>query len=64
MTDKLMVTAQAAAEILSISLSQVYILAASGVLEKRYIGKGAREFRIPVSSLEAYVQSLPTERAS
>lgn len=64
MTEKLLVTAREASALLSIGLTTVYALANSGVLEKRYIGKGARDFRLTMNSLRAYVESLPTERAS
>jgi len=56
---KLLATAREAAGILAVDVSKVYELAAAGVLERRYIGK--RNFRIPYASLQAYVDSLPTE---
>ncbi|MGH3501359.1 MAG: helix-turn-helix domain-containing protein [Nocardioidaceae bacterium] len=58
---KILVTAREAADMLSVNVTEVYSLAASGALEKRYVGKGTREFRIPVESVEAYVAGLPTE---
>lgn len=57
---KILVTAREAADMLSIGLTKVYELAANGDLEKRYIGKGTREFRIPVDSIHAYAEGLPT----
>jgi len=62
--EKLLVTAKEAAEILSIGVSEVYNLAARGDLEKRFIGSGRREFRIPMSSLRAFAEGLPTEQAA
>lgn len=61
MTDKLLVTAREAAEILSIGISQVRILVDNGQLERRYIGSGTREYRIAVESLKDYVAGLPRE---
>lgn len=61
MTDPILVRAVDAAAMLGIDVSSVYELAASGKLEKRYIGKGTRNFRIPVASLRAYADGLPTE---
>ncbi len=48
-----------AARYLSLDKSVVYQLCAKGDLEKRYIG--ARNFRIPFESLEAFRNNLPTE---
>lgn len=58
---KLLYTVAEAAGALGISENHVYVLARNGTLEKRYIGKGTRNFRIPADSLLAYVDSLPTE---
>ena len=54
----LLVTAKEAGEILSLSSTEVYDLAAKGKLEKRYVGKGTRNFRLTYASLEAYAASL------
>jgi hypothetical protein len=62
MTEKLMVTAKEAADILSLSLTEVYALANSGVLVKAYIGKGTTAYRLTMESLRSYVASLPSER--
>lgn len=61
MTDKILVTAREAADMLSIGLTDLYNLAAAGHVEKRYIGKGTRKFRIPVASLQAYADALPVD---
>ncbi len=61
MTEKLLVTAREAAQMLSVSVEEVWDLAASGRLERRYIGKGTQYYRIPVESLKAYADSLPTD---
>lgn len=58
---KILVTAREAADMLSLDVMTVYELAAKGELEKRYIGKGTRHFRIPVASLHAYVDGLPVD---
>lgn len=58
---KLLVTAREAAEMLSLDVMHVYKLCAEGQIEKRYIGKGTRNFRIPVASIVAYVDSLPVD---
>ena len=50
-----------AAEYLSLDKSTVYELCAKGDLEKRYVGKGTRNFRIPFESIEAFRLGLPTE---
>ena len=61
MTERALFTVPDAAEYLSIDISTVYRLAAEGLLEKRYIGKV--RFRIPRTSLDAYIAGLPTEAA-
>lgn len=58
---KLLLRAAEAAEMLSLTEREVYELASKGLLEKRYIGKGTRNFRIPLASIEAYAEGLPTE---
>lgn len=58
MTDPILVTVPEAARILAISTSEVYSLAAEGQLEKRYIGKGTRNFRLTFKSLQKYAASL------
>ena len=45
-------------KMLGLSRTTVYALAADGVLKKAYIGKGTRNFRITVESIEAYRKSL------
>ena len=57
----LMVTAKEAQEMLGLSDTKVYALAADGKLEKKYIGKGTRNFRITVESIERYVASLDSD---
>lgn len=57
-------TAGEVAQILKVNVVAVYELAAAGELEKRYIGKGTRNFRIPYGSLKRFVQGLPTEPIS
>lgn len=60
----LLVTAKDAAGLLGVSTVAVYELAADGgPLDKRYIGKGTRNFRITYASLEQYVAALPSEAA-
>ena len=58
---KLLYTVAEAAAALGVSENHVYVLARQGSLEKRYIGKGTRNFRIPADSLQSYVDGLPTE---
>lgn len=63
----LMVSVADTQKILGLSSTKVYELAADGVLVKRYVGKGTRNFRIEYASLERYVASLsqdPIEAAS
>lgn len=58
----LLVTAKEAAGIVGLSLPLIYELSTDGgPLERRYVGKGTRNFRITYASLERYVASLPTE---
>lgn len=64
MTAPILVTAGDACRILAISQSKVYELAANGQLEKRYFGKGTRNFRITYASLERYAASLSPDPVS
>lgn len=58
----LLVTAKEVAELLGVSTFVVYELASDGgPLERRYIGKGTRNFRLTYESVERYVAGLPTE---
>ena len=61
MTDKILVSVNEAAYLLSVSTKVVYELAAKGELEKRYVGGKTRNFRIPVASLQAYADNLPVD---
>lgn len=54
----LMVTVKDAAHLLALSEKAVYDLAADGKLEKKYVGKGTRNFRLTTASLERFVESL------
>lgn len=66
-TKPLMVTVREAQDILKLSSTKVYELAATGVLVKKYVGKGTRNFRLEYASLERYVAGLsqdPVEEAS
>lgn len=58
---KLLLRAAEVAALLSITEREVYELASGGALEKRYIGKGTRNFRIPFASVKSYADGLPTE---
>ena len=58
---KLLYTVAEAADALGVTENFVYTLCRKGALEKRYIGKATRNFRIPADSLEGYVAALPTE---
>lgn len=58
MTDPILVSVTDAARALSLSTAKVYALAAEGQLEKRYIGKGTRNFRLTYKSVEKYAASL------
>lgn len=64
MTEKLLVTAREAAEMLSLGVSSVRELVDNKTLDRRFIGRGTREYRITVESLRAYVDALPREAAS
>lgn len=55
---KILVTASEAAEMLSLSPQEVYNLAADGKFDKRYVGKGTRNFRITVESIQRYADGL------
>lgn len=57
----LLVTVAQACDLLGVKSTTVYDLAANGVLEKRYIGKGTRNFRLTYASLERYVDELPRD---
>lgn len=59
--DVRLLKANKVADVLDVSVMSVYELAASGVLEKRYIGEGTRNFRITYASLKAYVDSLSAD---
>jgi len=48
-----------AATYLGVSVRTVERLVGEGVLERRYIGR--RQYRVTVSSCDAYVASLPAE---
>ena len=54
----ILVTAADASTALAISITKVRELADAGVLDKRYIGKGTRNYRITYASVEAYAASL------
>lgn len=58
---KILVTAAEAADMLSIGVTTIRELVDNGTLERRYIGKGRAQYRIPVTALEAYAESLPRE---
>lgn len=57
----LLVTVAEAQMLLGQSSTQVYDLAAKGKLEKKYIGKGTRNFRIVYASIEAYIDTLTAD---
>lgn len=54
----ILVTVTDAAQTLALSTAKVYALAAEGQLEKRYIGKGTRNFRLTYESVEKYAAGL------
>lgn len=54
----LLVTVAEACAVVAQSDNKVRALANDGVLEKRYIGKGTRNYRITYESLQRYVDSL------
>jgi len=58
-SEKLLVTVDEACELISHGKTKVYELAATGRLEKKYIGRV--RYLITTASLQAYVDSLPTE---
>lgn len=58
---KILLRAAEVAQMLSLTEREVYELASAGKLEKRYIGKGTRNFRISAESVEAFAANLPTE---
>lgn len=62
--EKLLVTAREAAQMLSVGVLVIYRLAAEGKLEKRYIGRGTRHFRIPVESVRHYAETAPRDPVS
>jgi excisionase family DNA binding protein len=64
MTTPLMVTTAEAAVILAVSEDRVRSLAKTGVLERRFIGKGTRNYRILYSSLQRYVDGLSQDPVS
>lgn len=57
----LLITVRDAAQTLAISTTKIYELAGDGVLVKRYIGKGTRNFRLTYESVQAYAESLPQD---
>lgn len=46
------------------SVATVRELVESGVLHRRYIGKGTHYYRVTAESIDAYVASLKSEAAS
>jgi hypothetical protein len=61
MTVPLLVSNADAAGILAISEDRVRTLAKTGILERRFIGKGTRNYRIVYTSLEKYAAGLPKD---
>lgn len=57
----ILVTVNDAASILALSTKTIYDLAAGGELEKKYVGKGARSFRLTYASVEKYADSLSSD---
>lgn len=55
---KLLVSVAEASEVIAQSEWIVRDLAKRGILEKRYVGKGTRNYRITYASLVKYVESL------
>ena len=45
----------------SLSEWEIRRLIEAGVLERRYIGEGARFYRVTAESVERYIASLPSE---
>ena len=60
--EQILCTARQAAELLAIGPDEVYDLANAGHLTKRYIGRGTRNYRLLVSEVRAYAESLPSVR--
>lgn len=56
---KILVTVAEAAEMLSLSRTELYELVAAGKFTKRYVG--TRSFRLQADEVVAYANSLPTE---
>jgi excisionase family DNA binding protein len=56
--EPILVTVAEAAEMLALSKSQVYELANTGQLTKRYIG--SRDWRLAVEEIREYADSRPT----
>lgn len=54
----ILVTVKEAEAVLALSSTKIYELAAKGVLEKKYVGKGTRNFRLTYASLERYAEAL------
>lgn len=59
----ILVTVAEAANLLALSPARVYGLANDGVLEKRYIGKGTRNYRLTYDSLVDYANGLSHDPA-
>jgi hypothetical protein len=58
----ILVTVKEAGDLLGLPTHTVYGLAREGgPLERRYVGKGTRNFRLTYDSVEAYAANLPTE---
>lgn len=58
----ILVTVKEAAHLLGLPTHAVYGLSTEGgPLERRYKGKGTRNFNLTYDSVEAYAASLPTE---
>lgn len=62
-TTPILVTVAEAAHILALSPARVYGLANDGTLEKRYIGKGTRNYRITYTSCQRYSDGLSQDPA-
>lgn len=54
----ILVTVKEAEAFLALSSTKVYELAANGTLEKKYVGKGTRNFRLTYASLVRYAEAL------
>ncbi len=57
--DKLLLTVEEAAEVLSLGRTVIYGLMAQGVLESVVVG---RSRRVPVEALNLFVQGLPRDK--